>query len=138
LESLSLPVKLALIALVLACGFTARVGWAHLDLGIWPGMPGASGIANAQEGDSAQTSNDDIDVGRDDATNASTSADVQYDDRTSADVQYEDQTDATAQGSSSPLLEAGGPQAGPVPQLPGGGCPPEFPVDASGACYQAK
>jgi hypothetical protein len=34
------------------------------------------------------------------------------------------------------LLEAGGPQDGPVPALPGGGCPAEFPVEQGDACYR--
>ena len=33
------------------------------------------------------------------------------------------------------LLEAGGPEDGPVPALPGGGCPAEFPVEQGDACY---
>jgi len=34
------------------------------------------------------------------------------------------------------LLEAGGPEDGPVPALPGGGCPTEFPVEQGNACYR--
>jgi hypothetical protein len=34
------------------------------------------------------------------------------------------------------LLEAGGPEDGPVPTLPGGGCPAEFPVEQDNACYR--
>ena len=34
------------------------------------------------------------------------------------------------------LLEAGGPQDGPAPALPGGGCPAEFPVEQGNACYR--
>jgi hypothetical protein len=34
------------------------------------------------------------------------------------------------------LLEAGGPKDGPVPALPGGGCPAEFPVEQSNTCYR--
>jgi cytoskeletal protein RodZ len=33
------------------------------------------------------------------------------------------------------LMEAGGPTAGPVPLMPGGGCPEEYPVRRQGACY---
>jgi hypothetical protein len=33
------------------------------------------------------------------------------------------------------LLEAGGPDQGPVPPMPGGGCPTEFPVEQGNACY---
>ncbi len=34
------------------------------------------------------------------------------------------------------LLEAGGPQDGPVPALPDGSCPTEFPVEQGNACYR--
>lgn len=33
------------------------------------------------------------------------------------------------------LMDAGGPTAGPVPLMPGGGCPEEYPVRRHGACY---
>ena len=33
------------------------------------------------------------------------------------------------------LLQAGGPASGPVPLMPGGGCPEEFPIQQGGACY---
>jgi hypothetical protein len=34
------------------------------------------------------------------------------------------------------LLEAGGPEDGPVPALQGGGCPAEFPVEQENVCYR--
>lgn len=33
------------------------------------------------------------------------------------------------------LLEAGGPTLTPVPLMPGGGCPKEFPIEKGGACH---
>jgi hypothetical protein len=50
---------------------------------------------------------------------------------------------ATASPSPSPspapedddLFNAGGPAEGPVPPMPGGECPPEYPVSKDGACY---
>ena len=44
-------------------------------------------------------------------------------------TQYE-----TTQYDTSPLMESGGPEDGPVPPLPSGGCPEEFPVEKDGAC----
>ncbi len=32
------------------------------------------------------------------------------------------------------LMEAGGPEIGPVPPMPGGGCPEEFPLETDGGC----
>jgi hypothetical protein len=34
------------------------------------------------------------------------------------------------------LFEAGGPRIGPVPLMPGGECPGEYPVKRGGACYR--
>ena len=41
----------------------------------------------------------------------------------------------TGQADTRRLLEAGGPTDGPVSAMPGGGCPKEYPVESSGACY---
>lgn len=42
-----------------------------------------------------------------------------------------------AERDRSGLLEAGGPAAGPVPLMPDGGCPAEFPAKRGGACHMA-
>ncbi len=42
------------------------------------------------------------------------------------------------QNQRGDLLEAGGPTEGPVPNLPDGGCPTEFPIERQGACYVAS
>ena len=34
------------------------------------------------------------------------------------------------------LLKAGGPSDGPVPLMPGGGCPEGYAVERAGACYR--
>jgi hypothetical protein len=34
------------------------------------------------------------------------------------------------------LFDAGGPESGPLPLMPDGGCPREFPVKRNGACYE--
>ena len=41
----------------------------------------------------------------------------------------------TGQADTRRLLEAGGSTDGPVLTMPGGGCPKEYPVGRSGACY---
>jgi hypothetical protein len=50
-------------------------------------------------------------------------------------------TTTTTTTSQSPppnadLFEAGGPLNGPVPLMPGGECPSEYPVKRDGACYR--
>jgi hypothetical protein len=42
---------------------------------------------------------------------------------------------ADDQYGTGDLFDSGGPARGPVPPLPGGSCPAEFPVEQSGACY---
>jgi hypothetical protein len=65
----------------------------------------------------------------------------QYSDRSSAQYSPEDpdddlsSTDQYASDADDDLLEAGGPKGGPVPTMPGGGCPSEFPVEREGACH---
>ena len=38
-------------------------------------------------------------------------------------------------GQQDDLLSAGGPALGPIPVMPGGRCPEEYPVERNGACY---
>ena len=45
-------------------------------------------------------------------------------------------TGAQQGGGADPLLQAGGPEDGPVPPMPGGGCPREFPVEADDGCRE--
>lgn len=53
----------------------------------------------------------------------------------SAEYNYEVQ-DCGLSTSSAGLMEAGGPESGPVPPMPGGACPVEYPVEKPGACYR--
>ena len=45
------------------------------------------------------------------------------------------QYETTQYETTTPLMQSGGPEDGPVPPLPSGGCPDEFPVDKDGACF---
>jgi hypothetical protein len=63
-------------------------------------------------------------------TEETTTTQQQYEDTSSSDVQYE-----TTQYDTSPLMESGGPEDGPVPPLPSGGCPDEFPVEKGKGCF---
>lgn len=133
MAELSLPVKVALIGMILACGFTGRVAWAYLDIGPGPKKIEYANAAESREStvlvaqaDTSTGSTDDIDVTQDDA------ADSQYDDESGAG---QDQYSELA--SESDLLQAGGPLDGPVPPMPNGECPIEFPVENSEGCYTA-
>lgn len=46
------------------------------------------------------------------------------------------QQSSSSTGGGEPLLQAGGPRNGPVPPMPGGECPEEYPVEENGACYR--
>ena len=123
-----LPAKLALIGLVLVCGFAARAGWEALP-------DGGTG-AEAQR----------VEVSR-----------AAAQDKASQDkgAQPQNKGPGGSPGGSRPggdsrpspgaspqedgtLLNAGAPSRGPVPPLPGGGCPKEFPVAENGGCYDAR
>ena len=39
-------------------------------------------------------------------------------------------------GPDTDLFQSGGPQSGPFPLMPDGGCPREFPTKRNGACYE--
>lgn len=58
----------------------------------------------------------------------------QYDTTQYSTTQYNETTD-TFQYDTTPLYQSGGPKDGPVPPMPGGGCPQEFPVERDGGCY---
>jgi hypothetical protein len=79
-----------------------------------------------------------------DASQYSGDEEYQYadDDQYANDDQYgslasSGSTDSNGTSASGTLLEAGGPETGPVPTMPGGGCPDEFPTEKDGACYTA-
>jgi hypothetical protein len=54
-------------------------------------------------------------------------------------TQQEDTTaaeDTTSDATNNDLLDAGGPRTGPVPLMPGGACPPEYPERRAEGCYR--
>jgi hypothetical protein len=42
----------------------------------------------------------------------------------------------TFDGDNGDLFESGGPENGPVPLMPDGGCPAEYPAKRDGLCYR--
>jgi uncharacterized ion transporter superfamily protein YfcC len=53
------------------------------------------------------------------------------------DDQYDDNNDVVVtQYQTVPVYESGGPEDGPVPPMPGGDCPQEFPVLKDYGCYR--
>lgn len=60
-----------------------------------------------------------------------------------SEYQYDTDSSSSADRAESAqygtqLLEAGGPSSGPVPTMPNGECPAEFPIEESGSCTTAE
>ncbi len=163
LAEASLPIKVGIIVLILACGFTARVGWSYAVGGDDTGVIEVSRAANAEarevesstedrissaasEDDGASEPSEDGNSSGDveispsgsaggssaGSSSRSASANDQYEDETGAANQYDD---GSGNGDSDDLMDAGGPTSGPVPAMPDGGCPVEYPVPQTTGCY---
>ena len=135
-------ITLAVVALIALGGLSARLTMALVDDG--EGFFGQSS-AFAQD-DSMGTTAMEETTGFDRTTSQEdTSGDTQYQtEETTTQQQYENTSSdngggttqyATTQYETTPLMESGGPEDGPVPQLPSGGCPDEFPVEKDNACF---
>ena len=118
----NLKLTLMVVLLIALCAMSARLTWALVgdDSGF-----GVLGEAFAQ-----------VETTGFDRTSS------QFDDQyvTNETTQYEETTEESItvyQYGTTPLYESGGPEDGPVPAMPGGGCPQEFPVQKSDGCYAA-
>jgi hypothetical protein len=102
---------LIVVVLIALCALSARLTWALAgdDLGLF-------GQANAQETSQYETT---------EFTTEFEENIVVEDDDDISEYQYE----------TTPLFTSGGPEDGPVPPMPGGGCPPEYPVEKDDGCY---
>lgn len=134
--------KVALILMILACGFTARVAWAYLDFGEGSAEISAANAANATNArsDTANADTDRVDVAQAD-TAQSSDIDVTDDqstgseDDSASEDQYDDASRDQYDDEDGDLLEAGGSPSGPVPLMPDGECPPEFSIEQPDGCY---
>ena len=122
----NLSLTLIVVVLIALCALSARLTWALIgdDLNL-----GLSGTAFAQGGTTGGTTDGSLFEKQYD--NDDDNDDQQYEDTTTQ--QYEETTQY--QYDTDPLFVSGGPEDGPVPPMPGGGCPEEFPVEKSGGCY---
>jgi cytoskeletal protein RodZ len=158
-------IRLFIVALVLASGFTLRVAWEEL---VNPSTPALAqeeqfDCASFDSQESAQAelernpddpSNldpdedgqacEDYSYGEDDSTTTTTSTSTasatedQYDDANAAVVdQYSSASAVQDQyvEGVGGLFDSGGGAGGAVPLMPGGGCPEEYPMEIDGACY---
>ena len=118
LRSASMPVKMALIGLALFCCFAVWIFISNSKEE--PGRIDASPQA-------AQTNQPDRD-------------NAQPGGRTSGPTRTPDSQPppSSPPPTNDTLMEAGGPSDGPLPKIPGGGCPEEFPVEQPEGCYIAQ
>ncbi len=93
--------------------------------------PGFTNLANAQDGTTATT------TVTDDTTFLNTTATTRQTTIAQTTATQTTFRRTTAEDKDA-LMNAGGPVAGPVPPIPGRGCPKEFPVRRKGFCYEAR
>jgi hypothetical protein len=118
----NLKLTLIVILLITLCALSARLTWALVgdDSGLF-------GSAFAQDFETTS-----------DRTGSQFDGNTQYD-TTQYTTQYVEPTTTpgvvTTQYDTTPLFSSGGPEDGPVPPMPGGDCPKEFPVEKPDGCY---
>ena len=124
----NLKLTLIVVALIALCAFSARMTWALVGDDTRFGLFGQA----LAQGDTMGTTGER--TGSQFENQYTTGgATTQYE-TTAAVTQYET-TAANTQYDTTPLYESGGPEDGPVPPMPGGKCPVEFPVEKPDGCY---
>lgn len=151
--------KAAVIMLILACGFTGRMAWEFMaepqstirtaqaqtgdrDCPDFSSQAEAQAVFDADPSDPERLDADDDgqacetfdygtggDNGNDDSSGDNGAAEDQYDNDDGTT------TPPTKDKGNDGLMNAGGPEDGPVPVMPGGGCPEEYPVERDDGCY---
>lgn len=116
----NLTLTLMVVGLITLCMISARLTWAlvgdGLDFGLFD-KASAQEEFTSFDGSTSQYS--------DGSTSSQSENTSSQPGNTTSQYQY----------STTPLFESGGPEDGPVPPMPGGGCPEEFPVEKAGGCY---
>src|SRR5919199_4659661 len=156
-----MALRILIVVAVIASGFTLRAAWDDLADPSTPAMAqsdlydcasfGSQESAQAElernpsdpsnldpDGNGKACENYDYSVGGSSgAASASTSATTSTDPptTTSSASSSVSATSSAASQTNSALFDSGGSAIGPVPLMPDGSCPKEFPVEQSGACY---
>ena len=145
-----MALRLLIVALVLASGSTLRVAWEELADPTTPAYAQMDQYDCASFG-SQESAQAELERNPDDPSNLDPDKDGQacedYDygvggGNTASPTSTSSPTTSTATPTGAAddqyngsLFDSGGPASGPVPLMPGGGCPAEYPVQRSGACY---
>ena len=139
-----MALRLLIAILVLASGFTLRVAWDELANPATPAFAQTDQYDCASFGsqESAQT---ELDRDPSDPSNldpdgngiACEDYDYGVDTTSAAGDQYGSAAGDQYQQDlgSGDLFDSGGSSIGPVPLMPDGGCPSQFPAERDGACY---
>jgi hypothetical protein len=141
-----IALRVAVVALILLTGFVLRLSWEDLAHPTNPALAQTDQYDCASFGDQAAAQ---AELDRDPSDPSGLDADddgeacEDYDYGTggeSPDGADEGQYGGGGGGGNvtprdNGLMNAGGPEDGPVPTMPGGGCPPEYPSERAGACY---
>jgi hypothetical protein len=142
--------RLAVVALVLATGFTLRMAYEQVANPSAPAKAQATDQYDCASFGSQESAQAELDRDPSDPSNLDEDNDGQacedYDygveddgggdsDDSAAQDQYEDDGSARQDTGSDDLMNAGGSESGPVPPMPDGSCPVEYPAERSGACF---
>lgn len=149
--SFDLLLKVATVALLVACVFTARVAWIYFEGNANPHLLGVLQVAQAQDkSSSASMSSSPTSSASSSSSSASTSG-TSANSTSAAPGTTSGQSDpssnaatnqysssASSQYSSGTGISSGGPRYGPVPLMPNGKCPVEYPVQKASGCYTSR
>jgi hypothetical protein len=135
--------KLVVVGLVLVAGFVARITYEQI---FYPSTPA---VAQADQYDCAsfgsqESAQAELDRDPSDPNNLDPDGNGQACDdypygtsgTNSASPAPPSSASASPQPRNEDLFDSGGPTEGPVPLMPDGGCPLEYPVKHAGLCYQ--
>jgi len=140
-----MALRLLIVALVLASGFALRMSWEELA---HPDTPAQAqedlydcqsfGSQESAQAELERIPSDPYDLDSDGNGQACEEYFGNGGTSSASASARSGSASAGASASAQPtddLFDAGGPSSGPVPLMPDGSCPPEFPVEQSGACY---
>lgn len=118
-----------LVATVLVLGVGMGLAWEYLPAAVAQTEDQEENeFLPAAEDEDTTTTEDENDTATDDQNESPFGDDpaAEDEDATATDEQYE----------NDDLLDAGGPETGPAPLMPDGGCPEEFPIEREGGCFR--
>ncbi len=134
--------KVAAVALLVACVFTARVAWIYFEGDANPHLLGVLQVAQAQDkSSSASFSSSPASTSGTSAsstTSATPGTTSGQSDPSSNAATNQYSSSASSQYSNGTGISSGGPRYGPVPLMSNGKCPVEYPIQKASGCYTSR